>query len=85
MMLIKPKLAKIHENRIVRQRNVPNFAKNCRLHAKRGRDASTDVIMPVLQSCREYARHVYQCKTDDILQKRPIFLKLYVCFAKESY
>jgi len=44
---MKPKLAKSHENKIVRQRNVPNFAKNCNWQRKSGSDASTDVIMPL--------------------------------------
>ena len=35
------------EKAMVRQRNVPNFAKNCRLQRKSGSDASTEVHMPL--------------------------------------
>ena len=35
-MLMKPKLAKSHEKRMVRHRKVPNLAKNCRLQANSG-------------------------------------------------
>jgi hypothetical protein len=38
-MPIKQKLEKSHEKRIVRQRKVPNLAKNCKLQAKSGKDA----------------------------------------------
>jgi len=44
--LMKPKLAKNHENTIVRQRNVPNFAKNVKVHKNRGIEATTLVNMP---------------------------------------
>ena len=36
-----------HEKTIVRQRNVPNLEKNWRLQAKSGREASTEVHMPL--------------------------------------
>lgn len=44
---MKPKLAKIQLYAIVRHRNVPNLAKNCRLQKKRGMLATTLVIMPL--------------------------------------
>jgi len=45
--LINAKLANNHENKMVKHKKVPNWLKNTKLHAKRGSDASTDVIMPL--------------------------------------
>ena len=43
---MKPKLAKNQEKTIVRQRNVPNFAKKVRVHRNNGIDATILVSMP---------------------------------------
>eukprot|EP00961_Rhodomonas_salina_P000764 10943-Rhodomonas_salina.1 len=44
---MKPKLAKIQEERMVKQRKVPNFSKKRISQAKSGREARTEVSMPL--------------------------------------
>ena len=44
---MKQKLAKSHENRMVRQRKVPNCEKKTRLQRNSGNEANTEVIMPL--------------------------------------
>lgn len=45
--LINKKLAKSHENKIVRHKNIPNFAKNVKVQKKRGTLAMTLVSIPL--------------------------------------
>ena len=47
MALMKKRFAKSQEKAIVKQRKVPNCAKKTSLHPKRGREAPTDVIIPL--------------------------------------
>ena len=54
-MLMKPKLAKSHEKRMVRHRKVPNLAKNCRLQAKSGSDACRITHTRASSQCRGVA------------------------------
>jgi len=57
--LMKPKLAKSHEKRMVRHRKVPNLAKNCRLQAKSGSDACRITHTRASSQCRGVAcRHL---------------------------
>ena len=51
MALMKKRFAKSQEKAMVKQRKVPNCAKKTSLHPKRGREAPTDVIIP-LWGCR---------------------------------
>ena len=47
IMDMKPKFANTHEKAMVKHMNVPNWLKKTRLHPKSGKDATTDVIMPL--------------------------------------
>ena len=47
MTAMNPKFANSHEKRIVKHKNVPNSLKKTRLHRKRGREARTEVIIPL--------------------------------------